>query len=111
MYSQDDLYCFNILEAINKILDFTKDVTSVVEFKSNLMRFDATIMNFIVIGEMSSKLSDEFKEKHEEIKWHEIYGFRNIMAHDYFGISEKITWQIIQDDIPELKIQIEKILD
>jgi|ERR1017187_3628891 uncharacterized protein with HEPN domain len=111
MYSQDDLFCFNILEAINKILDFTKDVKNVEEFKNNQMRFDATIMNFIVIGEMSSKLSDELKEKHDEIKWHEIYGFRNIMAHDYFGISEKITWQIIQDDIPELKIQIEKILE
>jgi uncharacterized protein with HEPN domain len=111
MYSQDDLYCFNILESINKILDFTKEIKNYEEFKNDQLHFDATIMNFIVIGEMTSKLSEEFKEKHTAVKWHEMYGFRNIMAHDYFGISEKITWQIIQDDIPELKIQIEKILE
>jgi uncharacterized protein with HEPN domain len=111
MYSKDDLLCFNILEMINKILDFTKDCKTVDEFKADIKSFDATIMNFIVIGEMTSKLREDFKEKHPEIKWHEMYGFRNIMAHDYFGIDELIVWDSIQDDIPELKIQIEMILN
>jgi uncharacterized protein with HEPN domain len=111
MYSKDDLLCINILESINNIIDFTKDFKSVEEFNKDRLHFDATIMNFIVIGEMTSKLSDEFKEKHVEIKWHEMYGFRNIMAHDYFGIDDAIVWDTIQEDIPELKIQIEKILE
>ena len=110
MYSKDDLLCINIQESVNNIVEFTKGFRSVEEFNNNRLHYDATIMNFIIIGKMTGKLSDEFKDKHTEIKWHEMYGFRNIMAHDYFGIDEVIVWDIIQEDIPELKIQIEKIL-
>ena|ERR1035437_9160120 len=111
MYSKDDLLCFSILEAVNKILDFTKKHKIVDDFKTDIQCFDATIMNFIVIGEMTGKLSEAFKEKYQQIEWHKIYGFRNILAHDYFGIDELEVWKIIQNHIPKLKIQMEEILN
>jgi uncharacterized protein with HEPN domain len=110
MYSNDDLLCFSILEAVNKIPDFTKKHKTVEDFKTDIQCFDAVIMNFIVIGEMTGKLSEEFKEKHTGIEWHKIYGFRNILAHDYFGIDDLEVWKIIQINIPELKTKIEMIL-
>ena len=111
MYSKDDLLCFNILESVNRIIEFTKDARNVEEFHNDHKGYDATIMNFIVIGEMTGKLSDEFKEGYPEIEWHKLYGFRNILAHNYFGINRPVVWDIIQNHIPELKIQIEKILN
>lgn len=111
MYSKDDLLCFNILESVNLIIDFTKGFKNVEELLNDRLHFDATMMNFIVIGEMTTKISDEFKEENPEILWHKMYAFRNIMAHDYFGIDKILTWDIIQNDIPELKISIEKILN
>lgn len=57
------------------------------------------MMNFIVLGEEVGKLSDETKNKATNINWHKIYGFRNIVAHHYFGINADIVWQIIQTDI------------
>jgi uncharacterized protein with HEPN domain len=111
MYSNDDLLCFNILEATNRILEFTKDFKNVEDWKNSILHYDATMMNFIVIGEMTTKISEEYKEDNPDIEWHKMYGFRNIMAHDYFGIEERIVWDVIQIHIPELKIQIEKILN
>ena len=111
MYNKDQLLCTNILEATERIIDFTKEFKNAVDWKNSELNYHATLMNFVVIGEMTIKISDEFKENHPDTEWHKIYGFRNILAHDYFGVDEREVWKIIQNKIPELKIQMEKILE
>lgn len=66
-------------------------------------------VNFVVIGEMVEKLSEKFKREHNNIEWIKIKGFRNIVAHDYFGIDAEEVWQIIKNKIPSLKIELEKL--
>ena len=68
------------------------------------------MMNFVVIGEMVDKLSDDFKKDNYQIEWIKIKGFRNIVAHDYFGIDAEEVWQIIKNMIPKLKADIQKLL-
>lgn len=111
MYSNDELLCFTILESVNKILTITKKMTSLDDLKKDFVPFDAVMMNFIIIGEMAGKLSEEFKDNDDEIEWHKIYSFRNIIVHDYFGIDEIVVWQIIQTKIPALKKRLDTILN
>lgn len=108
MCSKDDLLCFNILESVNKILQISNQIISIDELKKNYIPYDAIMMNFIIIGEMAGKLSEEFKDKHFSIDWYKIQGFRNIIAHDYFGIDDKVVWQVIQTKLPELKEYLNK---
>jgi uncharacterized protein with HEPN domain len=108
MYKKDDLLCFNILESINKIIDISKKFNSIDELKIDYIPYDAILMNFIIIGEAAGKLSDEFKRQNDEIDWAKIQGFRNIIVQDYFGVDEKVIWQIIHTRIPELKEFISK---
>lgn len=68
------------------------------------------MMNFIVLGESVGKLSEDFKSKNEQINWSKIYGLRNIIAHHYFGINVDLVWQIIQNDLPIFKEQINNLL-
>jgi len=68
-------------------------------------------MNFVVIGEMVDKISDELKSKHPEIEWIKIKGFQNIVAHDYFGIDAEEVWQIIKNKIPALKSDLTFLWD
>jgi uncharacterized protein with HEPN domain len=72
--------------------------------------FDAAMMNFVVIGEMVDKISDEFKKNNDKIEWIKIKGFRNIVAHDYFGIDAEEVWQIIKNKIPTLKSEIKGLM-
>lgn len=37
------------------------------------------------------------------IPWREVYGLRNRIVHDYEGVNLKLVWEIISDDLPELK--------
>lgn len=68
------------------------------------------MMNFLVIGEMVMKLSDDFKDTHPELEWNKIKGFRNKVPHDYFGIDAEEVWQIAKNKIPDLKNDITNLL-
>jgi len=107
-----DQYCLeSILEAIDRITEYTSGIKTADDFDKDYRNFDATMMNFVVIGEMIDKISDEFKKKHPEIEWVKIKGFRNIVAHDYFGIDAEEVWQIIKTKIPTPKYDIRLLLD
>lgn len=107
---KDQAILLSLLESIDKIIAYSSKFQTAEALKNDSLNFDATLMNFIVIGEMADKLSDNFLTEHNEINWPKIYGLRNVIAHDYFGIYEKEIWQIIQKDIPILKGQILAII-
>ena len=107
-----DQHCLeSILEAIDRIIKYTSSINTADDFNNDYRNFDATMMNFVVIGEMIDKISDKFKRKHSEIEWIKIKGFRNIVAHNYFGIDAEEVWQIIKTKIPTLKSDIKLLLD
>lgn len=106
-----DQHCLeSIIEAIDRIYEYTSGLNSADDLNNDYRNFDATMMNFVVIGEMVEKISDDFKKKHPKIEWIKIKGFRNIVAHDYFGIDAEEVWQIIKHKIPQLKIDMQRIL-
>lgn len=107
-----DQYCLDsILESIDKILTYTQGFKNPDEFNNDHQAFDAVMMNFVIIGEMVSKISEDFKRKNTTIEWVKIKGFRNLVAHDYFGIDAEEVWQIIQGDLSTLRKKIRKILN
>jgi uncharacterized protein with HEPN domain len=95
--------------SLQAILRFTKDHSDPDSFNEDDKAFDAVMMNFIVIGEMVSRISSNTKEANPQIDWNRIKGFRNLVAHDYFGIDAEEVWQIIVNDLPILKKEIDKI--
>jgi uncharacterized protein with HEPN domain len=106
-----DHHCLeSIIEATDRIIEYTSGINSADDFNNDYRNFDATMMNFVVIGEMVDKLSNDFKKKHNKIEWIKIKGFRNIVAHDYFGIDAEEVWQIIKSKIPKLKADIQGLL-
>ena len=110
MFEKEKYNLLAILEAINKIQIYSSSFSDADEFFENEKDFDAVLMNFIIIGEMVMRMSNEFINKYDNVDWSKIKGFRNLVAHNYFGIDAEEVWQIIKDKIPTLKEEIEKIL-
>jgi len=50
-----------ILDSIQKILEYVKGLSSAQDYFQNRMAFDATLMNFIHMGEMADRLSAELQ--------------------------------------------------
>lgn len=97
----------NIVEAAEKIEKYVAGFLDADDLYQDSRTFDAVLMNFIVIGEMAAKLSEDFKTNNPEIEWWKIKGLRNIVAHDYFGVDAEEIWQIIHNKIPVLKLFIQ----
>lgn len=99
-----------ILDSSNKILAFTRKKKSAAQFYEDEMAYDATLMNFILIGEAVAKISSAAKSRHQEIPWKEIKGFRNVITHDYIGVNAGSTWEVIKKHLPQLRRDISTLL-
>ncbi|MEK6690070.1 MAG: DUF86 domain-containing protein [Nitrospirota bacterium] len=104
------LYLEDILESAKNIQGYVGNLTF-EELKKDRMRIDATLRNLEIIGEASSKIPQEIKDKYPFIEWRKISDFRNVLIHEYFGINHKIMWDIIKNKLPDLLRDIKTITD
>jgi uncharacterized protein with HEPN domain len=104
-----ELLLEDMLESCERILEYTNGL-SFEKFRKNYLVVDAVVRNFTIIGEAAGRIPDEYKVKHPEIEWDRIRGLRNRIVHDYFGIDYQIVWIIIENNIPELRDLIKKII-
>lgn len=76
----------DILACIKKIKSYTHGMTY-EQFSMDSKTVDAVIRNLEIIGEAAGFIPLEIQEKHPDLAWLEMRGMRNIMAHEYFGVS------------------------
>ena len=80
-------------------------------FHSSRVTQEAVIRNLEVIGEAARNISDQLRSEHPDVPWKQIIAFRNFVTHVYWGIKLERIWQIVEDDLPPLQMQIEAILN
>jgi uncharacterized protein with HEPN domain len=110
MHRDYRLYLDDIIEAIRRIHSYT-DGLDLKDFENDLKTQDAVIRNLEIIGEAAGKLPENIKSKSVEIEWRKIVGVRNILIHEYFGISTPIVWDIVQNKLKPLEQTCRKLLD
>ena len=68
MKKDDTVYLFHIRDSINLIIKYLGDI-SFEEFSANSMIQDALIRQLQIIGQATSRLSNELREKHSNVPW------------------------------------------
>ncbi|MFX0210807.1 MAG: DUF86 domain-containing protein [Candidatus Hodarchaeota archaeon] len=99
----------HIREAIESIESYLEGA-SYEEFTSNKMMIDAVVRELEIIGEATNNLSKEFRESHSDIVWRRMKDMRNFLIHEYFGVNTKVVWDTCKNDLPVLRLFIEKEL-
>ena len=93
-----------ILEYCDKAARHINDFgNSLEDFENNLALQEACSFDAIQIGEAANRLSEEYKDKHPEIPWHQIIALRNAVAHAYGYIDKTVLWETITEDFPPLR--------
>jgi len=93
-------YLEDMLQSMDRIEEYLIDI-DFKKFKQTYMIVDAIIRNFDIIGEASKNIPIEIQEKYPEIPWKNMYGLRNLIAHEYFGIDYEMIWEIAKNNLPQ----------
>jgi len=104
------LYCEDILDSGGAIIEYTTGLTF-HDFTADRKTFSAVIREFEIIGEAVGKLPNEIKLRRPCVDLQDIKDFRNLLAHEYFGIDLEIVCAIIKDDLPGLMEAIQSFLE
>ena len=100
----------HILDAIFEIENYLLNTDFSVFMENSMMRF-ACIKQMEIIGEASNHISDDTKAKFSTIEWDQIVGLRNVFVHEYFGVDSSLVWEIIKNDLPDLKVKVIEIIN
>ena len=69
-------------------------------FQADEDAFDAGLRRLHTIAESTQRLSADLKDRHPEIPWARIAGFRNRIVHAYMDIDPDLVWSVIVDELP-----------
>jgi uncharacterized protein with HEPN domain len=99
----------DILDAVGKIKRYTAGL-NLEAFLQDDKTIDAVIRNLEIIGEAASNIPEAVQTKYPDLAWLEMRGMRNIIVHEYFGVSLHIIWHTIVHDLDPLAEGLQKIL-
>lgn len=104
----DLLHLAHIDDAIGRIERYTADGEDA--FFQDIKTQDAVLRNLQTLAESTQRLSDALKAANPDLDWRGIAAFRNVVVHDYLGVSLQQVWTIVQEDLPLLKARVQTLL-
>lgn len=109
MSRDPDLYLADILEAIRRVKELSAGMTR-TQFEADWKTVDATLRNLEILGEAVKRLPAGHTNRYPEVPWKNIAGFRDVLAHAYFGVDEDIVWDVITRKLGPLESAVRDLL-
>ena len=107
-----------ISKSIETIIERTSAVDNLEDLlhsQNGMMVIDAICMNLIALGEavkgLDKQTHGELFPNYPEIYWSGVMRMRDKIAHHYFDIDTDVVFRTVQEDIPKMKIVIDKIIE
>lgn len=98
-------YLHHILDEITFLEEETRGYTE-NQFMRDELKQRAFARSLEVIGEAMKMVPDDFRSKHLEVDWKSFAGLRDKLIHHYFGVDYAIVWDVVKNELPDLKQKI-----
>ena len=109
MTERDGLFLGHILAAITDIESFTAEGQA--GFMADRKTQSAVVRQLEIIGEAVKNLSAALTAGETAVPWRLIAGTRGRLVHAYFNVSLDAVWSMIEQDLPTLSENVQRILD
>ena len=103
------VYMSHALECVERIERFTRGGEDL--FLGDELIQGAVLHNLQVMAQSILRLPEELKGLRPEVDWRGLAGFRNVLVHDYLGVNLQRVWEIVERDLPTLKVALEVMRD
>lgn len=103
------LFLTDILESIEKILEFTKDM-SFEEFVEDDKTASAVVRKLEIVGEATKNIPAQIRKKYKTVPWKEMAKTRDKLIHGYFTVDYEIVWKVVKERLPIIKPELQKVL-
>jgi uncharacterized protein with HEPN domain len=103
--------------ALRQILAHAREAVEITSEKSRQDLDRDRLLNLAltrlleIIGEAATRVPEEIRAQYSELPWLQMIAARNRLIHGYDSVDFDILWAIINNDLPVLIVQLEKILD
>ena len=104
------LFLTDISGRIQKIESYISDM-DYEQFVQDDKTVSACIREIEVIGEAAKQIPPEITERFNELPWSLMAKMRDKLIHWYFEIDEEIVWNVATKKLPEIKVQIDNIIN
>jgi uncharacterized protein with HEPN domain len=64
-----------------------------------------------IVGEAVKKVPTAVRQWNPQVPWKDMAGMRDRLIHGYFGIDNEIVWKTAKEFAPEIRSEIETILN
>jgi uncharacterized protein with HEPN domain len=98
-----------MIEYIDKIKGYTAS-TDMKSFSENTMMLEACVFCLSQMGELARTMDKEYKASYPDIPWLKVSGLRHHIVHDYEGVKVLLIWDVIENDLPKLREQLQELL-
>jgi uncharacterized protein with HEPN domain/predicted nucleotidyltransferase len=103
-------YLFDIFDAAESLTAFTAGKTF-EDYQRDLMLRSAVERQFEIIGEAIAQLAHVDESVARRITdYQQVIAFRNIRIHGYATLDDEQIWNVIQRDLPRLRIEVSVLL-
>lgn len=103
-------YLQDILDAINAAQQFVAGITF-HEFEQDQKTIFAVTRAIEIVGEAAKNVSSDLQSQYPALPWKSMAGMREKLIHHYFSVNLTVLWDTVQQDLPNLKLQISQLLE
>lgn len=98
----------------NRLKDMAGAVESIRSYMSrgslsDPMALDAVLMKLILLGEAVKSLPAGMLTSEPSIRWRQIAGMRDLIAHHYFAVDPAAVQSVIDEDLPGFEQAIRRL--